>query len=148
MAVLLLTGLSILVRASLLKWNETILQKNNQPIVENIPLQQVDDNSSVMEVLQGDDELAIRNLILNSKDDELMKNLRFLNLDSTGMHALEMRRRTNHVFINNLIKVQHDVPTALVWLKNNIEFDVCQTMLSDWKYTGEILSYHLHIRVS
>ena len=29
------------------------------------------------------------------------------------------------------------VPNALVWLKRNIDFETCDIMLSDWKYSGE-----------
>ena len=119
--IIVLTVASILLRASLLKVNESILRKTNQPIVENIPLQ-ADENSTVMEILQGNDHSAIRNLIINPQDDQLKKNLRFLNIEGTGMHNLEIRRRTNKVFIYNLLRVHQDIPKAMAWLKNNIEF--------------------------
>ena len=96
-----------------------------------------------MEVLQGDDQLAIKNLIINSEDNELKRNLRFLNTDGIGMHDLAMRRRTNKNFMNNLLEIQPDVPSAFVWLKNQIEFDICHTIITDWEFSGEILNYQI-----
>ena len=64
------------------------------------------------------------------------------------MHDLAMRRRTNKNFMKNLLDIQPDVPSAFVWLKNNIEFDICQTILSDWEFSGEILNYQIPISIS
>ena len=74
---------------------------------------------------------------MNSADDKIKKNMRFLNMDGAGFQDLAVRRKTNKNFFQCLFKVYPHRPTALVWLKNNIEFDTCQRMLSDLKYTGE-----------
>ena len=90
-----------------------------------------------MAILQGSKKAAIKNLIMNSADDKIKKNMRFLNMDGAGFQDLAVRRKTNKNFFQCLFKVYPHRPTALVWLKNNIEFDTCQRMLSDLKYTGE-----------
>jgi len=135
-AVILLTFGSIQIRAGLLKINEKKLKKNNG--VQNIPLLEINDKSNVMAILQGSKKSAIKNLIMNSSDDKIKKNMRFLNMDGAGFQDLAVRRKTNKNFFQCLFKVYPHRPTALVWLKNNIEFDTCQRMLSDLNYTGSL----------
>ena len=43
-----------------------------------------------------------------------------------------------------LVEVKDGFPFALVWLKRNIGFEICEIMLSDWEYTGKLkLTYKL-----
>ena len=70
---------------------------------------------------------------MNDKDNQLNKNLRFLN-----MQNVELRRGANKIFLNCLIGVYEDLPSALLWLKTNIDFDVCYKIMSDWEYTGQL----------
>ena len=48
------------------------------------------------------------------------------------------RRRINKNFLDCLVEVKGSRPAALVWLKCYIDFDICDVMLSDWRYSGEL----------
>ena len=87
-------------------------------------------------ILRGNDKIATKNLIINSNDDQLKKNLSYINMEGPGDPTV--RRRINKGFLDCLEEVQLDRPSALVWLKKRICFDVCQTMMGDWSYSGKI----------
>ena len=89
-----------------------------------------------MMILRGNDKIATKNLIINSNDDQLKKNLSYINMEGPGDPTV--RRRINKGFLDCLEEVQLDRPSALVWLKKRICFDVCQTMMGDWSYSGKI----------
>ena len=36
-----------------------------------------------------------------------------------------------------LLEVKGGCPSALVWLKRNVDFEVCDIMLRDWKHSGK-----------
>ena len=136
---LFLMAASLLVRTGLLKvYGSRLLTIENFKVV-GIPLQQIDENSNVMDILQGNEKFLIRNLIINSENYQLKKNLRFLNLDGVGFKGLAARRRKNKFFMKCLSETYTHHPSTLLWLKNNNEFDICRRILSDWKFSGEIL---------
>ena len=110
--------------------------EKNQPKTENVPLVPLDDKANVMKTLHGTNETAIKNLIINSKDNQLKTNLHFLNMDGTRSENVAIRRETNKKFMVCLRQIQIDKPSTLVWLKRNNEFDTCQRMMSDWKFSG------------
>ena len=87
-------------------------------------------------ILRGNDKIATKNLIINSNDDQLKKNLRYINMEGPGDPTV--RRKINKGFLDCLEEVQLDRPSALVWLKKRICFDVCQTMMGDWSHSGKI----------
>ena len=134
---------SILVRACLIKFNEWRLRKNNQPRVENIPLEPYDDNTSVMTILQeSNDKEKVKNLITNANDNQLAENLFFINMDGNGVQNVELRRKGNKFFMECVKEMETDKASALVWLKRNVDFSTCKKMKSDWNFSGEI-SYSL-----
>ena len=133
---LFLTIMSIVVRACLIKINEWKLLKTNK--TKNVPLVSLDDSTDVIKILHDNDKCAIKNLIANSNDDQLKKNLRFLNMEGTKFHNIKMRRDKNKFFFQCLLEIEGDKASALVWLKNNNDFSTCRTIISDWKYSGEI----------
>ena len=139
LAVLFMTLISILLRASLIKYMDWKHLEKNQPKTENVPLVPLDDKANVMKILHGTNETAIKNLIINSKDDQLKTNLHFLNMDGTRSENVAIRRETNKKFMVCLRQIQIDKPSTLVWLKSNNEFGTCQRMISDWKFSGENL---------
>ena len=51
---------------------------------------------------------------------------------------LSERRRINKNFLNCLVEVKGSRPLALVWLKCYIDYEICDVMLSDWRYSGEL----------
>ena len=136
--VLFLMVASILVRAGLIKVNGGKLLTIKKSKVVAIPLQQIDEKINVMDILQGNEKFLVKNLIINSENHQLKKNLRFLNLDGVGFKGLAPRRRKNKFFMKCLSEIYTHHPSTLLWLKNNNEFDICQRILSDWKFSGEI----------
>ena len=111
--------------------------EKNQPKTENVPLVPLDDKANVMKILHGTNETAIKNLIINSKDNQLKTNLHFLNMDGTRSENVAIRRETNKKFMVCLRQIQIDKPSTFVWLKRNNEFDTCRSMISDWRFSGE-----------
>ena len=99
---------------------------------------EVYDKSNTMMILRGNDKIATKNLIINSNDDQWKKNLSYINMEGSGAQDQTVRRVINKEFLNCLEEVQSDRPSALVWLKKRICFDVCQTMMGDWSYSGKI----------
>ena len=124
---------TLIVRFCLLKFSKSRIRKSNAPI----PLEKKNEENHTMKILVRNDRRAIKNLIVNSNDDRLKKNLRFLNMDGSVNQDTEKRREMNKMFLRCLVEVQQDYPSALIWLKRNIDSDICDTMLSDWKYTGD-----------
>ena len=104
--------------------------------VETVLSLEVHDKSNTMMILRGNDKIATKNLIINSNDDQLKKNLSYINMEGPGDPTV--RRKINKGFLDCLEEVQLDRPSALVWLKKRICFDVCQTMMGDWSYSGKI----------
>ena len=127
---------SVFVRFCLLKVVRRIFLKINQPRTENIPLQQEDKESNVIKILRGSDKVAIEDLIVNAEDDELNKNLRFLSLQNVAV-----RRQANKNFMDSLVDIYQDRSTAILFLKNKIDFAVCQKVMDDWEYSGELANF-------
>ena len=91
-----------------------------------------------MKILRGKKSHEIKELITKSDNDGLKKNLTFLNMNGVGIQDVTMRRDVNKVFLNILLKVNQNHPSTLLWLKKQFELDICDTMLKDWEYSGEI----------
>ena len=53
---------------------------------------------------------------------------------------LTERRRVNKNFLDCLVEVKGGCPSAFVWLKRNIDFEISEIMLSDWDYSGELIT--------
>ena len=111
--------------------------EKNQPKTENVPLVPLDGKSNIMKILHGTNETAIKDLIINSKDNQLKTNLHFLNMEGTRSENVAIRRETNKKFMVCLMQIQIDKPSTLAWMKGNNEFDTCRRMISDWKFSGE-----------
>ena len=47
------------------------------------------------------------------------------------------RRIFNQTFMGCLVEVMGGCPSALVWLKKNLDFEICEIVLSDWKNSGK-----------
>ena len=95
--------------------------------------------SKEMEILKKGDKIGIKSLILaeNSENKKLKQLLRVINL---GGCKREERRSINKTFMDCLIEVKSGAPLALIWLKKHIDFEVCNSIISDWKYTGNLFT--------
>ena len=91
-----------------------------------------------MKILCGSDKIAVAELIQRAEEDQLNRNLRFLKMQNTPV-----RRKAFKLFFRSLVEVQGNHALALIWLKANIDFDVCQKVMSDWNYKGESASFYL-----
>ena len=47
------------------------------------------------------------------------------------------RRIFNQTFMGCLVEVMGGCPSALVWLKKNVEFEIGYIVLCDWKNSGK-----------
>ena len=91
--------------------------------------------SNEMEILKKGDKIGIKTLILaeNSENMKLKQLLRVINM---GGSDRKEKRSINKNFMDCLIEVKSGAPLALIWLKKHIDFEVCNSIISDWKYTG------------
>ena len=57
------------------------------------------------------------------------------NCESENLHV---RRIFNQTFMGCLVEVMGGCPSALVWLKRNVDFEICDIMLRDWINSGKL----------
>ena len=94
----------------------------------------------IVEILYESNEMdtvSLKRLILtyDSNNIPLKTILRMINMnDPENVHE---RRRINKRFLDCLVEVTSSGPLALIWLKKNIDYDICDIMLSDWKHSGK-----------
>ena len=94
--------------------------------------QQQSNLQNVIETLYNKNEDAMKKLIVSHR----IILSQILTLINRGADDLSERRNINKYFLNCLTKVKQSQPLALVWLKKNIDPDVCAIMLSDWKFSN------------
>ena len=124
-SIILLTALSVVFRRCLLIIGKQPHQKNKpNETTHNKPQQS--NLQNVIETLYSMNEDAMKELIV----------CQVIVLINRGTDDLSERRNINKSFLDCLTKVKQDIPQALVWLKKNIDPDVCAIMLSDWKFSN------------
>ena len=92
------------------------------------------DSNSVIEQIRSKDKDVITNLIA-TKNQHISRSLRIINLDVPTAEITE-RRQINVSFMTCLIDIETSHPSAFLWLKRNIDSDICDTIMSDYDYTG------------
>ena len=130
-SIILLTALSLVSRRCLLiignqtawkiKSKETAYNKQQQSNLQNL-----------VETLYSKNEDAMKELIF-SQCNMLCQVVALIN---RGADDLSERRNINKSFFDCLTKVKQGQPQALVWLKKNIDPEVCTIMFSDWKFSN------------
>ena len=98
------------------------------------PLTNDNDSNCVIERIRSKDKDAIKNLI-TTNNQHISRSLRIINLDVPTAEIIE-RRQVNVTFMTCLIEIETSHPSALLWLKRNIDSDICDTIMSDYDYTG------------
>ena len=98
------------------------------------PLMNDNDSNGVIEQIRSKDKDVITNLIA-TKNQHISRSLRIINLDVPTAEIIE-RRQVNVSFMTCLIEIETSHPSALLWLKRNIDSDICNTIMSDYDYTG------------
>ena len=131
-SIILLSSLSMVLRTSLLRliigkqidWknksNKTTYNEQQQRNLQN-----------VIETLYSNNEDAMKELIV-SHSIILTQILMLIN----RAEEVSERRKVNKFFLNCMTKVKQSQPLVLVWLKKNIDPDVCAILLSDWKFSN------------
>ena len=93
-----------------------------------------DRNSPSIEgVLRSLDKTAIKDLI-EKKPAKTAKLLHMINL--AGVDSVAERRSLNTAFMDSLLELEHTRPATHLWLKQNVDYEICDAVLSDWNYTG------------
>ena len=59
-------------------------------------------------------------------------------MEGVGTQDVTMRRNINKAFLNTLLEVNQNHPSTLLWLKKHLGSDICDTMLKDWEYSGDL----------
>mgnify|MGYP007045152372 FL=1 len=97
---------------------------------------QTNDNNGngVIEKIRSKDKDVIINLI-TTDNQYISRSLRIINLHVPTTEITE-RRQINVTFMTCLIEIEASHPSALLWLKRNIDSDICDTIMSDYDYTG------------
>ena len=91
-------------------------------------------NNGVIEQIRSKDKDVIINLI-TTDNQHISRSLRIINLDVPTAEITE-RRQINVSFMSCLVEIESSHPSALLWLKRNIDPDICDTIMSDYDYTG------------
>lgn len=75
-----------------------------------------------------------------------ISNLGRTQMKGSKSENLLKRRRFNKKILECIIEIKGDCPSALIWLKQNVDFEVCSIMLSDWKYSSKfkVLPLYIH----
>ena len=125
LSLLILTVGTLLVKVGLFKitWHITIDTIILQPSTGH----------DVMKILKGKNKTEVRKLI-KSQEQNLGKCLRIINIHGARNRA--ERREINSCFMNCLMEVQLSRKNALLCLKTQVDFATCNTIISDWNFTG------------
>ena len=72
----------------------------------------MENRNNVIKILKSSDTLAITNLI-TSRNPAIAHGMRMLNIKGSGLVDVKKRRLINKHFMNCLIEVESDFPSAL-----------------------------------
>ena len=111
-------------------------KKLNNQEPEQIPLEDTNPTNNVMVILHSNNKTAIKELIV-TKDWQLNPALRLANSGGYSPQDVAMRRSANKLFFECVLDVELSRPAALVWLKGNIDPDICNAIITDDNYTGK-----------
>ena len=92
----------------------------------------------VKKILYEQNVDEIKDLII-SKDIYLGPVLRMINMEGSEIEDLMSRRDLNKCFLNCVIEVEGGHPKAFLWLKRNVDYEICEVMISDFNYNGNFL---------
>ena len=95
--------LSILLSFCLLWIFNKSLQIDAEEVAENIPLQQKD-SPSILEILVGNNETAIKDLII-AENSQLKPLLCIINMKGSSTEDRTELRRINQTFLNCIVKI-------------------------------------------
>ena len=93
---------------------------------------------NLIRILHSNDTIGKIDLVTGEylNHTQLNTMLRMIAVKGSDHENLSERRKVNKTFLNHLVKIKGGEPSALVWLKRNIDFEICDILISDWKHTG------------
>jgi hypothetical protein len=94
--------------------------------------------NNVVEIIKSSDTDAIENLIV-TRNPHISHGLRLICIEGSGPDDLEKRKLINKNFMRCLIKVKGRLPLALSWLKNHVDADICDCIISDYEFCSTCL---------
>jgi hypothetical protein len=94
--------------------------------------------NNVVEIIKSSDTDAIENLIV-TRNPHISHGLRLICIEGSGPDDLEKRKLINKNFMRCLIKVKGRLPLALSWLKNHVDADICDCIISDYAFCSTCL---------
>ena len=98
----------------------------------------ISESCPIIGTLQSKNKDAAKELI-SSEDQNLAPALGLINTESFSPESLSKRRAISKFFIKCLQEVKLGHRSALLWLKKNVAFEVCKTILDDFGYSGTLL---------
>ena len=96
---------------------------------------EIENHYNIVEQIESTDTNTVSNLI-TSEDPMIGQVLRLLNIEGSDQEDSERRRTINKHFVKCLVEVKSDLPSALLWLKANVDMEICDKMISAYNYTG------------
>ena len=101
-------------------------------------MENLGDVEDVSEILSSKNEADVINLINSVESDNSLfgSNLTKLNNEMSGNKYRPKRKELNRFLMECLVKTESAYPLALIWLKQRVDFQTCDTVVSDFNFTG------------
>ena len=94
----------------------------------------MENHYSIVEQVQSTDTNIVSSLI-TSEDPKIGPILRMLNIEGSEAEDLERKRTINKHFVKCLVEVKSGLPSALLWLKANVDMEICDKMISAYNHS-------------
>ena len=94
----------------------------------------MENHYSIVERVQSTDTNIVSSLI-TTEDPKIGQVLRMLNIEGSEAEDLERRRTINKHFVKCLVEVKSGLPSALLWLKANVDMEICDKMISAYNHS-------------
>ena len=101
-------------------------------------MENLGDVEDVSEILYSQNEADVTNLIKSVDSDNVIfgSSLTKLNNELSGNKYRPKRKELNRFLMECLVKTESTYPLALIWLKQRVDFQTCDTVVSDHNFTG------------
>ena len=94
----------------------------------------MENHYSIVERIQSTNTSIVSSLI-TSEDPKTGQVLRMLNIEGSEAEDLERRRTVNKHFVKCLVEVKSGLPSALLWLKANVDMEICDKMILAYNHS-------------
>ena len=96
------------------------------------------DVEDVSEILYSQNEADVTNLIKSVDSDNVIFGLSLtkLNNELSVNKYRPKRKELNRFLLECLVKTESKYQLALIWLKQRVAFQTCDTVISDFNFTG------------